>query len=81
MHIEINQVPIDQVRHTQFLGVVFDDYLNRSNHISYINYKIAKGEGINCRAKKHFYILALINVYNAFVFPYLIYCVEVRVML
>ena len=43
VHIEINHVPIDQVRHIQFLGVVFDDYLDWSNHISYINSKIAKG--------------------------------------
>ena len=28
LHIEINQVPIEQVRHTQFLDVVFDDYLD-----------------------------------------------------
>ena len=42
------------VRHTKFLGVVFDDYLDWSNHISYINTKIAKGVGIICRAKKYF---------------------------
>ena len=76
VHIEINQVPIEQVRHTQFLGVVFDDYLDWSNHI-YINSKIAKGVGIICKAKKYFNTPALINLYNACVFPYLIYCVEV----
>ena len=48
-----------------------------SNHISYINSKIAKGVGIICRAKKYFNTSALINLYNEFVFPYLIYCVEV----
>ena len=48
-----------------------------SNHISYINSKIAKGVGIICRAKTYFNTSALINLYNAFVFPYLIYCVEV----
>ena len=53
VHIEINQVPIEQVRHTKFLGVVFDDYLDWSNHISYIHSKIAKGVGIICRAKKY----------------------------
>ena len=77
VYIEINQVPIEQVRHTKFLGVVFDDYLDWSTHISYINSKIAKGVGIICRAKKYFNTSALINLYNEFVFPYLIYCVEV----
>ena len=37
--IEINSIPIEQVRHTKFLGVIFDDNLDWSNHISYINTK------------------------------------------
>ena len=77
INIEINKVVIEQVKHIQFLGVIFDDNLNWSNHISYINSKIAKGVGIICREKKCFTITALINLYNAFIFPYLIYCVEV----
>ena len=44
--------------------------LNWSNHISYIKSKIAKGIGIICRARKFF-------SKSAFIFPYLIYCVEV----
>ena len=42
----INEVPIQQVDNTTFLGVIIDDNLNWSNHISYINSKIAKGIGI-----------------------------------
>ena len=53
--IEINNVPIEQVRHTKLLGVIFDDNLDWSNHISYINTKIAKGIGIMCRAKQNLY--------------------------
>ena len=48
-----------------------------TNHISYINSKIAKGVGIFCRAKKCFTTTALININNAFIFPCLIDCVEV----
>ena len=77
INIEINKVVIEQVKHTTFLGVIFDDNLTWSNHISYINSKIAKGVGIICRAKKYFTTTALVNLYNAFIFPYLIYCVEV----
>ena len=33
----INKVPIQQVDNTNFLGVIIDDNLNWSNHISYIN--------------------------------------------
>ena len=60
-----------------FFGVIIDDNLNWSNHITYINSKIAKGIGIICRARKFFSKSALINLYYAFIFPYLIYCVEV----
>ena len=52
INIKINKVHIEQTKHTQFLGVVFDDNLDWSNHISYINRKIAKGIGIICRAKQ-----------------------------
>ena len=73
----INKVPIQQVDNTKFLGVITDDNLNWSNHISYINSKIAKGIGIICRARKFFSKSALINVDYAFIFLYLIYCVDV----
>ena len=65
------------MKHTNFLGVMYDDYLDWSSHISYINSKIAKAVCIICRAKKYFTTTALINLYNAFILPYLIYCVEV----
>ena len=75
--ISLNCVPIEQVNHTKFLGVVIDNKLDWSNHISYINAKIAKGVCIICRAKKYFSSSALINLYNTFILPYMIYCVEV----
>ena len=73
----INKVPFQQVDNTKFSGVIIDDNLNCSNHISYINSKIAKGIDIICRAIKFFSKSALITLYYAFIFPYLIYCVEV----
>ena len=39
----INKVPIQQVDNTKFFGLIIDDNPNWSNHISYINSKIAKG--------------------------------------
>ena len=77
VNIEINEMVIEQVKYIKFLGVIFDDNLDWSNHISYINSKIAKGVGIICRAKKNFTTKALIQLYNAFILPYLIYGVEV----
>ena len=72
----LNNVTIQQVDNTQYLGVIIYDDLNWLNHISYINSKIAKGIGIICRPRK-FFSNRLINLYYEFIFPYLIYCVEV----
>ena len=43
INIKINKVHIEQVKHTKFVGVIFDDNLDGSNNISYINTKIPKG--------------------------------------
>ena len=50
----INNFQIQQVDNTKFLGVIIDDDLNWSNHISYMSSKIAKGISIICRARKFF---------------------------
>lgn len=77
INIKIDNSIIEQVENSKFLGIIIDHRLDWSNHISYINTKLAKGIGILCRAKKLLNKSALLNLYNAFVFPYLIYCVEV----
>ena len=73
----INNVLFQQVDNTTFLRVIIDDDLNWSNHISYINSEIAKGIDIICRTRKFFSKSPLINLYYAFIFPYLIYCFKV----
>ena len=75
--IKLNSIPIQKVIHTTFVGVIIDNKLNWSNQISYINANIAKGVGIICRAKKLFASSTLINLYNTFILPYIIYYVEV----
>ena len=56
-----NKIPIQQVDNTKFLGRIIDDNLNWSNHIYYINSKIAEGIGIIYRARKFFSKSTLIN--------------------
>ena len=48
-----------------------------TNHILYVKNKIAKGFGIILRARKFFNKKTLLNLYHAFIFSYLIYCVEI----
>ena len=63
----INNVTIHQVDDTKFLGVIIDDDLNWSNHMSYINSKIAKEIGIICRSRKFFSKSALCIYISLFI--------------
>ena len=65
---------LESIQCTKFLGIIIDDGLKWTNHISYIKNKIAKCFGIILRARKFFNKKTL---YQAFIFPYLIYCVEI----
>ena len=73
----LNNVSLERAQCTKFLGIIIDDGLKWTNHISYIKNKIAKGFGIILRARKFFNKKTLLNLYHAFIFPYLIYCVEI----
>ena len=73
----LNNVLIDRVKYTKFLGVIIEEKLNWTHHISYIKDKISKGFGIILRSRKFFTKSTLLKLYNLFVLPYLIYCVEI----
>ena len=73
----LNNVSLERVQCTKFLGIIIDDGLKWTNHISYIKNKIAKGFGIILRARNFFNKKTLLNLYHAFIFLYLIYCVEI----
>ena len=75
--IILNNYILQQVHFTQFLGIIIDDKLKWANHISYIKNEIAKGMGILLKARKVLKIKVLLQLYNYFVFPYLIYSSEV----
>ena len=72
----LNNVSLEKVQCTKFLGIIIDDGLKWTNHISYIKMKL-EGFGIILRARKFFNKKTLLNLYHAFIFPYLIYCVEI----
>ena len=72
----LNHISLKTVKFTKFLDVIIDDQLKWTNHILYIKNKIAKGFGIILRARKFFNRKTFQNLYHSFIFPYLIYCVE-----
>ena len=51
--------------------------LSFSRHVSYIKNKISKGIGIIIKARKYLNRKSLLDLYHAFVYPYLTYCIEV----
>ena len=75
--LTLNNKSIGYVKFTKFLGVIIDEQLNWLNHISYVKNKISKGFGIILRARTFFTKKTLSNLYNAFILPYLLYCVEI----
>ena len=61
----------------KYLGVIIDSKLNWISHITYVKNKVAKGIGIIRRARQCVNKKTLTILYHIFIFPYLIYCVEV----
>ena len=62
---------------SKFLGVYIDDKLNWKTHISYVAGKVARGIGVLGKARKYFNNDCMINLYNAFIYPYLMYCNQI----
>ena len=75
--IVINQIKIQEVKETKFLGVIIDNKLKWSAHIMYISKKIAKGIGILLKSRKVFDNDTLLSLYHTFVYPYLHYCINI----
>ena len=63
-------------KNTKFLGVIIDDKLNWSDHI-YIKNKISKSIGIIHKTHNFLDRNTLRNLYFTFIYPYLIYCIEI----
>ena len=76
-NILLDTTILSQVTYTKFLGVILDDKLKWTRHISYIKNKISKGMGIILKARKVLKKKVLLQLYHSFVTPYLIYCLEI----
>ena len=72
--IEIDNEIISETKSSKFLGVHIDNKLNWKMHVGYVLGKIARGKGIFVKARKVFSNECMINLYHAFIYPYLIYC-------
>ena len=75
--ILINNNIVDYINNTKFLGVIIDSNLNWAAHILYIKSKISKSIGILLKIRKFIPNNTMRNMYFTFIYPYLIYCIEV----
>ena len=77
VHFALSNISLERVTFTKFLGVIIDEKLSFTRHISYIKNKISKAMGIIIKARKYLNKKSLVNLYHSFVFPYLTYCIEI----
>ena len=74
VNIQIEGRPLNIVTSTKFLGLILDSDLTWKDHIHHLTRKIAKSIGILSLAKQTLTQKSLIQLYYAFVHPYLSYC-------
>ena len=77
----IDDAIIEEASNIKHLGVILDNKLKWTSHIAFVKNKVTKGIGIIRKASKFLTKATLSKLYYTFIFPYLIYCVEVCVHL
>ena len=77
MCIYMNGSELNRTHHVKYLGIIIDDRLNWIQHITYVKNKISKGIGIMYKARTYLSKKCMSNLYHTFIYPYLIYCIEV----
>ena len=68
---------LKRVSKSKFLGVMIDSKMSWNDHIKYIKNKISRAIGLLCRARKVFKKSTLLTLYYSFIYPHIIYCIEV----
>ena len=77
IQIAINGSNIEKVNTTKYLGVYIDHHLNWKDHIAYISNKLSKSTAVIHKTSHVLDSKTLTLLYNATIFPYLNYCVDV----
>ena len=67
---------LSKTQNLKYLGVILDHKVSWIQHISYVKNKISKGIGIMYKARRYLGSKSLVNLYNSYIYPYLICCFE-----
>ena len=68
---------LTKVNSIKYLGIIVDHKRNWLHHITYVKAKISKEICIMYKARKYLNKNSLKNLYLAYIYQYLTYCVEV----
>ena len=77
LDLRIDHQNVHVTKNSKFLGVYIDDKLNWKTHMSYVAGKVARGIGVLGKARKYFNNDCMSKMYNAFIYPYLMYCNQI----
>ena len=72
--VVISGVTIERKTEARFLGVIIDNKLNWSQHISAMKMKMARYIGIMYKLNKYLPLEARLQIYHSFVQSHLNYC-------
>ena len=71
----MDNITLSKVSSIKYLGVIVDHKLNWIDHITYVKSKISKEIGIMYKARRYLNKISLKNLYHAYIYPYLTYCI------
>ena len=75
--VVVNNVSLERVDYTKFLGIVIDSGLTWSMHTLAVQNKVAQGTAILFRTRKFLNKCTLLMLYYSLIYPHLMYGVEV----
>ena len=68
----MNNNILEKVECCKYLGIILDNKISWIQHIAYVKGKISKGIGIMYQARKHLTKKTMVNLYNAYIYLYLL---------
>ena len=72
--ITLDNIAVQKVEVTKFLGVLLDQHLSWKYHINHVAKKVSKTIGIISKARFFLSSKSLLSLYYTLVYPYLNYC-------
>ena len=77
LQIVIDQEPVSKIKHTKYLGIIVDQFLNWEEHISALIKKMSKGIGILRYGKSYLPLTTVQSMYRSIVEPHFRFCCSV----